>query len=368
MKVLLLSITAGYGHNVCAKAIIEYLESQKVECRMLNAYEYVNPLLSETIARGYLIATKYSKEIYKNAYRLAEKRTDNPPAISFYRITHNLLSKKLISYINDYAPDAIVCTHIFAAQMASELKRKKLFSAKTFGVVTDFTMHPYWEDSKLDYYVIPNELLINQCTKKDIPQGKILSTGIPINPDFSETMSKLDARELLQIEDKPTILLMAGGMGYGDLSKTIDSLDTLSLDFQMIAVCGNNKRLKKALDKKTTTKTLKIYGFINNVDIMMDAADCICTKPGGLTTSEALAKKLPIIITDAIPGQEERNMDFLLNNGLGMRVTKTFPIDECIYQLFNNPKRLNDKTVYDKVAKPFSSRNLGDFIIRVCEE
>ena len=198
-----------------------------------------------------------------------------------------------------------------------------------------------------------------------MPPDKILPFGIPINKKFTKNMSKSEARKELGIADKQTLLLMAGGTGFGNLAALIRQLDDLDLDFQILAVCGSNKRLKSRLSKLSVKRNLHVYGFVNNVDVMMDAAECICTKPGGLTTSEALAKGLMIMIPDAIPGQEERNLEFLINNGLAMRITKTFGIDECIYQFFSNSERSSSANYMLKhIAKPYAARDLGDFIIK----
>ena len=363
MKVLYFSVTAGQGHNMCAKASMEYLEENGVECTMVDTFGYINPLLGESVARGYILATIYSREIYASAYYMACKRKPHK-RISFNRITHKLLSSKLVSYVKNNKPDVIVCTHVFAAEMITELVKKGHYNGPTIGIMTDFTMHPYWEETKLDYYVLPNELLRNQFIKKGLPPDKILPFGIPIFKKFTSKMTKSEARKSLGIPDKPTIFLMAGGTGFGNLSKIIEKLDQLPLDFQMLAVCGSNKRLKSRLDKQKTEKNLFVHGFVNNVDVMMDASECLVSKPGGLTASEALAKQLMLIIPDAIPGQEERNLEFLLNNGLAMKVTPNFAVDECIYQFLCHPERASSANfMLEHVAKPNAAKDLGEFIL-----
>lgn len=366
MKVLILSITAGQGHHQCAKAITENLEKKGVACTTLDAYEYINPLLSESVAKGYLMATQYSRAAYSKFYRWAELKEKPSAKLSLTRITHSLLSKKLVSYINNYNPDVIICTHIFAAQMITEMKK---VTATTIGIITDFTIHPYWEDTVLDYYVTAGEQLNNLVSKKGIPLSKILPFGIPIQSKFANYISKQDARTILGIEDKTTVLVISGSMGYGNMLKIINQLDRLNMDFQMISVCGNNKRVKQNIDKLVTRKKLYNFGFVDNVDVLMSAADCIATKPGGLTTSEALAKGLPIISLRSIPGQEERNLDFLLNNGAGMGVSPTFPIDECMFQLIANHQRLPQIAQAAKLlGKPNATADLGDFIVKLKEK
>ena len=202
-----------------------------------------------------------------------------------------------------------------------------------------------------------------QAEKKQMPLEKIKPFGIPIDEKFAEKMSKTDARKSLGLEDKPTVLVMSGSMGFGKVLKRIKELDVLDVDFQMIVVCGNNKTLKNRVDALITNKKILCYGFADNVDVLMDASDCVITKPGGLTVSEGLAKGLPLILINPIPGQEDRNVEFLLNNGMAQLVTSTYPVDEAIYQLFNNEwkiKNLPDGIKY--IGKPHATRDLCEFI------
>ena len=175
---------------------------------------------------------------------------------------------------------------------------------------------------------------------------------------------KKEARKELGLEDKDTVLVMSGSMGFGNVLEEIKELDRLNLDYQIVTICGNNKKLKSQIDKLEMKKTIYNYGYVNNVDIFMDAADCIVTKPGGLTTSEALAKGLPMIMNNPVPGQEDRNVEFLLNAGAAMKVSKTFPIDDAIYNLFiNKERRKNLDGSIKSLQKPDSTMDLVNFII-----
>ncbi len=363
MKVLFLSVTAGQGHNQTAKAAMEYLKEKNIECTMLDAFSYINTILSISISKGYLMSTKFTPAVYGRLYRLAEKLEHNNIKMSISRLTNSLFAKKLTSYIRDYNPDVIVCTHIFAAQILTRIKRKGL-SAKTIGIITDYTIHPFWEETDLDYYITPCESLNYQVERKGIPLEKVKPFGIPIHNKFSRKMPPEEARKILGIENKDTILVMSGSMGYGKFINVIKKLDKLNLDFQIVSVCGNNKSLKKKIDLYNPTKRIYNFGFVDNVDVIMDASNLIITKPGGLTISESLAKHLPMILVNPIPGQEDRNVEFLLNNGLGIFVTKTYPIDEAIYQLVNNGEMLDSihKRLV-KMAKPNSTKDLCDFIM-----
>jgi len=362
MKVLFLSVTAGQGHNQTGKAAMDFLIENNVECEMLDTFEYINPMLKKSISQGYLISTKFSPALYGRMYRLAEKLENNNIKMSVSKLINSIYAKKLVTYIEEYQPDVIVCTHIFAAQILTEIKDIGL-NARTIGIVTDYTIHPFWEETDLDYYVIANELLTRQAVKKGLPEERLLPIGIPIFRKFAKRMPVEEARAALNIENKDTILVMSGSMGYGKVTKIIKDLDELDKDFQIISVCGNNEALKQKIDEMELQKKVYNFGFVNNVDIMMDAANCIITKPGGLTVSECMAKNLPMAIVNPIPGQEDRNAEFLLNNGLAMKISKTYPIDEAVYRLLSKDDQLQAMINRIKdIARPNASEDLCKFI------
>lgn len=361
MKVLLFTVTAGQGHNQAAKSLCEYLGAAGIENSYLDVFEYINPVLKEALSHGYIMSTKRFSTLYGKFYRLAECGGNRERRMN--KIVNHIMARKLLGYIESLSPDVIVCTHVFAALLVSALKHKISPKIKTMGIVTDFTIHPYWEDTDIDYYITASELLTHQAKKRGIPKEKLLPIGIPIKPKFAEKMGKKEARELLGLEDKKTVLVMSGSMGYGKVEKIIDELDDIALDFQIISICGFNEKLKKNIDRKRLNKKIINLGFSDKVDLYMEAADCIITKPGGLTTSEALAKGVPIIMVNPIPGQEDRNVEFLLNNGAALKVSKTFPVDDAVYQLLSNTER--QKTLKETVSffgKPNSTRDFVEFI------
>ncbi len=368
MKILILSVKTGMGHHQTGMALKNEFEQNGAECVMLDVFEYVNPILSETISRGYLLSTKLTPKIYGKFYRMAEKNQNVDP--SFLKNTMNkILSSKLMNFINTYEPDAVIITHIFAAQIVSYLRTKGKLDCLTVGVVTDFTIHPFWEQTNLDYYVTASRMLNLQLEKKGISKKKALPVGIPIHPKFSNNIPKDEARKILGIKDKTTILVMMGSMGYGHIMKDLLKLDDMADDFQIICVCGNNKRLHTLISGHEWKKKMYPFGYVNNVELMMDASDVIVTKPGGLTTSEFLAKGLPAILLEPIPGHEDRNVEFLLNNGLAIKVSETFPIDEAVYQLVLHEWRLEmlaDAARF--MGKPNAAKDICKFVLENCHK
>ncbi len=366
MKGLILSITAGQGHNQTAKVLSEGFNSNGIDCSYMDVFEYINPLLSDSVSQIYLMSTKNIPKIYGKFYRMCENRP-NDEMHGLPKVTTRILAKKLLKKIESERPDFIICTHVFAALLVSCLDGYINHRAKTFGIVTDFTIHPYWEDTSLNYYVTPNKLLNGQARRKGIGADKILPIGIPIAPKFASKMPRDAALAELGLPNERTVLVMSGSMGFGDVASEIQALAETDMDFQIVTICGNNTKLKKCIDKLDLPKKIFNYGYVNNVDLFMDASECIVTKPGGLTSSEALAKGIPMVISNPIPGQEDRNVEFLLNAGAAIKVSPTYPIDDALIQLFSdNRLRLIQETI-KQLGKPNSTQTLIDFVKENCK-
>lgn len=364
MKVLMMSVSTGQGHHQAAKAAVAALESKGVICDTLDVYEYISPVYSDSLSKGYLISTKISPKEYGRLYRWAEKNNNGTP-FSLGKLFNIILSRKLIDFLEKFQPDVIVCTHVLSAHLVTVLQKKGyLKEVKVVGIVTDFTLHPFWEDTKIDYYITPSHLMNLQLEKRGIPMSKVVPIGIPVGIEFSKKSDKTETRERLGIALKDTVLVMSGSMGYGNLAGLIETIDRVPLDFQIICVCGNNKRAKNKIDKMTTKKKLYNFGYVNNVSELMDAADCIVTKPGGLTSSEALAKGLFMVLIHPIPGQEDRNSEFLVNNGVALRVSKTVPLDEAVFQTLSNTWRRNQAgSLIGYLGKPDAASDFAEFIL-----
>ena len=372
MKVLFLSVPAGGGHHQTAKAMTDYFaEFVNVETKILDVAENVNIVLKELISKGYILSTTIFPKAYSAIYDILDAKTSDDDEVTRYnKLIANAFKRRLLKSLEEYQPDVIVSTHVWATMVLNRIAKRHKIDAPIISIVTDYTMHPFWEQAKSDYYIIPSELLSYQAIKKLGNDKVILPLGIPISPKFSQKKDRALASAALDIDNKFTVLVMMGSMGYGKAAvDIIKQLDKLPDDFQIIAVCGNNKRLKSSISKLKLHRKLICYGYVTNVDELMDSSDCIITKPGGLTTSEALAKNLPLILTNPIPGQEDRNMEFMVNHGLALSVSDTFPADEAVYLLMNYPhiaRQLKDNAKL--LAKPDAAKNLGEFILDIYKE
>lgn len=358
-------MSTGNGHNIASNALKDYLKSRDVDVKVIDAYKYFNRQLSNLIEKGYLFGTKYAPYVYGKFYNSLEKH--NPESrLAWSTFSNSIVSRQFAKYISKHNPDVVISTHSLAAVLMSEYKRKKFVTTKTVGIVTDFCILPYWDMAVMDYYVTANEHIKALLEKKGIPSEKIIPSGIPIDLKFVEKTDKKTARKMLGIDDKKTLFIISGSMGFGNTEKYIRALDETEDDFQIISVCGRNEHMKQRIDRLHTRKKIYNFGFVDNVDLIMDASDVIVTKPGGLTVSEALAKKLPMILVDPIPGQEDRNRDFLVNNSLAVGVSKNAPIDEVMHQLLSCPERMEHIChMQELLGRPYAAKTLGDFILKL---
>lgn len=369
MKAIIITTPLGNGHNSVASAISDYLAEQQVENIVLDIYEYIQPLFKEIISKGFNLSMKsitLVKDLASDLYDLNEKR-DLTSDYSINNLKNQMLASRLNKFITEYQPDLVICTQVYAAQIVDVLKEKGDLKALAVGVITDFTVQTYWGDVEhFEYIVVADVQLSYQLKKRNITWERVLPLGIPIAEKYAYKIGKEEACSRLELPaDRKNVLIMGGGMGFGNMEKYIEEIDQSPLDLQMLVVCGNNKSLYKKLQGMTTIKPMKVFGYVDYIELLMDAADCILSKPGGITVSETLVKGLPLIMVDQLPGVEDRNVEFLLNNGAAVYATKTFSIAEALQLVLESPARRQTlQAAMSSLAKPHSAKRLCDFLIR----
>lgn len=374
MKIVILSVTAGEGHNSTARAMRDYCISRGAEAEIVDTYGYFSPTVMQSINKSYLWVSSHAKKAWKLGYQLAERRrTVKELEYTPAQIIQLPIVFDILEYLKNSNPDAVIFTHPFAGLILDVLKREGKISMPTVGVLTDFTFHPYWEDcTHNDYVVIPSPALRFQAYRKGFADSQLLPFGIPIHPKFSLSTPKEESRTSLGLDPAvPTLLLMGGSMGYGNMADSLTALDELdpTIPFQIVCVCGNNKKAKEQIDRMQTRRRVLNLGFVDYVDRLMDASDCIVTKPGGLTTSEALAKRLPMIIVNPIPGQESRNMEFLLNSGAAAAVNRMCTMEELVCRLFESEHRLAAMRMsIEELRRPDSTKDVCEFVMEQAAE
>ena len=354
------------GHRQGAVAIAKSLKSLDPDCEVLsiNGFGYIYPLMEKIINTAYMGVIKRAPRIWEYLY-------DNPKVIKFSekwkQSIHKSSHKKLKPLIDEFKPDVVVCTQAFPCGMVADYKKTHQLGLTVIGVLTDYAPHLYWLHEGVDYYVVPSQEANDRYVKEGIPEACIKILGIPIRMKFAEHEGAGNIAKKLGLDlNIPIILIMGGGQGLGPMKEAVKSLVHLERSLQLIVICGTNVKLVNWIKKiqRKTAKRIIFYNYASNVDELMEVSTLIVSKPGGMTTSECLAKGLPMVIVDPIPGQEERNSQFLVNQGIAIRVDNKHHIAREIDALLNNPKQLAGmKQAALKNGKPMAAENIARLIL-----
>jgi len=349
-KVLILSVSVGAGHmrsaHAMKKAVVELYP--QAEVAILDTFRYANPLLEKIVIGTYIEILKISPVIYGYLYRQAERGQplSGRGKTEFNRILNLLAAPRLEEFIKNFRPEIIVCTHPFPLGIVSGIKRKGNYQGPVFAVVTDFTVHSFWVFPEVDCYLIGSEALIPECEEFGIKPERVCPTGIPIDPDFNKIYDQRRLKEQMGLDPiLPVILIIGGGLGMGPLESSVKVLGREHHDCQLLVVTGTNKVLQDKLSEITPGLRckVKVFGFVHNMHQLMALSDMMIGKAGGLTCAEAMAVGLPLFIVDPLPGQEERNAEFMVSMGTGARLQERDLADAV-------KNYLKDKNMLKKIA------------------
>ena len=344
-KILILSAAVGAGHLRAAEAIEKEFKRQMptAEVKNIDVLNYTNPLFRRLYGKAYLDMVNRMPEVLGWMYDSLDKPWENERR----RLALDRLNTQpLIKFLKTYQPDIAVCTHFLPAEIISWLTAKEKIHFPQSIVVTDFDAHALWLCHHYERYFVALDETKVHLAKLGIPADKITVSGIPIDPIFAESKDKQAMREKYGLEkDKLTILVSAGGFGVGNIENLLIALSDLQTPAQVLAICGRNEEMKTRMEQLSKEKlnnervTFKPIGFTREMDELMSAADLIVGKPGGLTTSEAMAKGLIFVVVNPIPGQEERNSDHLLEKGCAIKCNNLPVLAYKIDALVNDEKR-----------------------------
>lgn len=321
MKVLILSCNTGEGHNSSAKALKKCMDARGIQCDVEDTLGLVGEVVSKSMSDLYIFSTK--SFLFETAYKVGGFLSDISPnsVKSPVYLTNKLYAKKLYDFVLEGGYDAVVCTHLYPAEALTSLKRKAELDVPVVFVNTDYTCIPFLPETEVDKYVIPHEDLIEEYVEKGIPREKIFPAGIPVDEErFASRIPKDEARRFCSDEfgwdntkeDSRWFLVMSGSMGFGNLGGLIEELLARTTpDDRIICVCGRNEELRHMLAERFKEDgNIKPVGFTDKVSTLMDASDVLFTKPGGITSTEAAVKNIPLVHTAPIPGVEDYNARF----------------------------------------------------------
>lgn len=358
VKALIFSVSIGAGHDSVAKALAQALQEERPgsEVRVVDTFQYINRVLNKVVVESYMETLRFTPKVWGYLYEQAE---EGDRLVDLGQILSKVLSPKLELLLKEVNPDVILTTHAFPTGMLAVLKRRGQIEVPLAATVTDFHVHSFWIHQGPDLYFIPVPDLAYPLLQSGISQEKIKSVGIPIRSQFREKIEPARAKEALGLDPLPTVLVMGGGLGLGRIEViTRELLD--DSNFQVVVVAGKNKLLHDNLNRLQNSR-LKVFGFVENMAQVMGACDMIISKPGGVTTAEILALGKPLVIYSSLPGQEDRNTDYLLNKGVAIKVRKLELLIPEIVSLWHNPLRLKHmKEMAEHLGSPFSSKLVWD--------
>lgn len=372
-RILLLPVSAGYGHIKAAAALEKGFKEIDAHVQVINedAFKYAGPIIKGIYKNWYAFSIRKMPQVYGFLYRETNKfkkiqRIMDKPRLLFEEMN----SFRLEHFISKFNPDIIVSLHILPESLVSFWKkRKKLKNVRHFVIMTDYGGHRLWIQPEVDRYYVAHEDVAAFVKFFEVPDERIRTLGIPVNPQFS--LKRIDKnkikREIGIANSKPTAFMFANGLVEDVLLKSMKSLANVSNGFNLVisAERESTRKIIKEQIKKYRFKAI-IKEYIKNVQEYMAVSDVLISKSGGLVVSEALAMGLPMIVLSPIPGQEEINATFLLENEAGLMASNPEILGYKLRNLINDSERLSQiKKNAARLGKPNSAANVAKDMITV---
>jgi processive 1,2-diacylglycerol beta-glucosyltransferase len=333
VRVLLLSVAAGAGHTRAAQALEAWTRALRPDAEVthVDVLDFTAKAYKKAYVASFIEMVDHAPALWGYLYAKSDERRAEGVREKFIRFFDKLEFQKFRKFVREFRADAVVATHFLPSQVFGGNRKKGRDLFKLGVVVTDFDVHAFWTDPTADRVFVATGELRARLSARGVPSDRIEVTGIPITPAFAKAHDRARLREGLRLDGRPVVLVMAGGAGVGAMEEGVGAVLSVP-GVQVLAVAGRNQELKERLEKRPVPKgsSLTVFGFVDFIDELMAISDVAVTKSGGLTTSECLASGLAMVVRDPIPGQEERNADYLLEEGAGL---KAHGLDSLRYKL-----------------------------------
>ncbi|KEO81141.1 MGDG synthase family glycosyltransferase [Tumebacillus flagellatus] len=320
-RVLILTSDFGEGHQQVAEAMQRVLAEHYpgLHARVVNVMECLHPRLHPISRTVFLQALKKLPSLYGFLYR----KTYGPTISShFLNELTNFGLKRLEHLLQAEQPDVVVSTFPFASAAMSHLRKQHVTDVPLVTIITDHTVHHSWIHPGTDLYLVGSKRVQDGLVASGVPHECIEVTGIPVRPAFGKNYSKHHLRMVHGLRPTtPVVLILGGGFGlFGEDLFDEALLDTLPTPVQLVIVCGHNEKARAQIERVLGghRERVKVLGFVDNMQEWMAMADLVLTKPGGVTTSEAMALEIPMLLYKPIPGQEEDNLRYLVGSGVAL--------------------------------------------------
>ena len=367
-KILFLSVSAGAGHMRAAEALrlTAAASLPNVETLHLDAMDYVPSAFRKLYTDFYITLVNSYPTLWGMLYQRSSEADPDGPMQKLRRAVERLGTGDLRKAIDAFAPDAIVCTHFLPAEMLMHEIRRERMTVPVWVQVTDFDLHGMWVIPHMTGFFAASDEIAFRMRANRIEAQRVHTTGIPVMPEFTQPQDRQACAERFGLDPtRPTIMLMGGGAGVGKLDEVAARLMQLEHDFQLIVLAGRNEAALARLKIQAVEQPgrLSPFGFTNEVALLMACSDLVITKPGGLTTSECLAMGVPMVVYAPIPGQEERNADYVLEQGAVLKAVDLISLEYRVRQLLAEPERLTRmRECARRLGQPQAARRVLDIV------
>lgn len=347
-RVLVLSASVGAGHLRAAEAVEAALRETRpdIHARTVDVLDLTNPLFRRVYGKLYLDLVNKAPHALGYFYDLMDQpsRSGRNRGDRLRLAVEKLNLTKFVKFLKSEPWDLVINTHFLPAAIIASLRKNDDVAIAQVTATTDFETHRLWVNLPCERFFTATEEGAKYLQHWGVPAGNTSATGIPIHPVFSRPSDRpaLLAKHGLAA-DRPVILQLSGGFGVGPIEKLYRHLLDVEAPVQIVAVTGRNEEIRHRLAEvpAPTRHRTKVMGFTREIDELMAVADLVVSKPGGLTTSESLARGAAMVVVNPIPGQESRNSDYLLESGAAIKVNNAATLAYKVTTLLNDPTRLD---------------------------
>lgn len=338
MNVLILSCGTGGGHDSAARAILEEMKKCGHNAEMLNPYTLKSCRLAGIIDKCYIAIARSVPRGFGAIYKIGDLYRRLPFRSPVYYI-NRLMNSTMKEFLAKNHFDVVVMTHLFGAEILTNMKNHGMQTPKTIFVATDYVCIPFTEETECDAYVIPANDLTEDFINRGLPVEKLHPLGIPVHSSFALAETRVEAKLRLGLDmAKKYILITGGSMGGGKIEKAIEKIQlhfANKSDTELIIICGSNKILYNKINELADAK-ITVTGHTDDMASYIKASNLFVTKPGGLSSTEAAVCGVPVLHTSPIPGCETHNARYFNERGMSISGEITDDILCAIYNLLNN--------------------------------
>lgn len=338
-RVAVCSAAVGHGHCRAAE-VIEGILSARFNVTRFEALSFAPRWFTGIYRNGYLRVIRTIPSIQRWIYDHTDHVCDGS---SMGEKVERFAMRRFLEQLVAFDPDVVFCTHFLCARVLAEAVKRGTIRARLVVCVTDLHPHGVWLTQGADRYLVACASAADRVEALGLGKSKTRSVGIPVHPAFG-SISRMEARTRLRIpQEKAVILFTGGGLGLGGIDDAVLAAVQANPHLHAIAVCGRDDALRAKLDDSLPKQGVShhVLGFTQDMPTLMAAADVLVGKPGGLTTAEALASELPMVLLNPIPGQEEANARLLTAAGVAELATSASDAGIRAAVLAQNPQTLN---------------------------